>query len=150
MAFEGGRFAKKLLAADKDVQRYRARMNAVGDAQAAALGASVPPPNNMAGSDDMEVYTNSPVSTEINHNYLPPDNKNQLTAIVAVAAIALVAIILTIVSIRPAVSVTPIPVPAPVPSPAPAPSPSPSPLPTPTPTPNPTPTGGWDVVPTVH
>lgn len=123
MAFEAARYGKKLLDADKDVGRYRERMNAVADAQAERMGASIQAAKAVAGTlgkqedDGMEVFTNSPITTEtvVNHHYASPDAKSQLATISAVAAIALLSLALAASILRPVqqpINPTPEPVPA--------------------------------------
>jgi hypothetical protein len=137
MAFEGARFGKKMLAADKDARLHSARMNAVCDAQAEKFGASSPlaakaageSPDSLGGDDAVEVFTNSPVtdSRTINHNYPSPDAKSQMATITTVAGMFGLLLLAVLLMMRPSVPVTP-----PVP-------------PTPTPNPVPTPAADWDI-----
>jgi hypothetical protein len=60
LATEGALFTKKMEAAQADTERYRDRMNALADAQVEKFGADVA--GKPRPSDNLQVYTNSPIT----------------------------------------------------------------------------------------
>jgi hypothetical protein len=108
LAFQMGRFGRKMLRADRDNERYRARMNAVCDAQAKAMGANIPQPNDATatsgqetGDDEVKVFTDSPVTnTYTTNNYQPPADKSWTKAIITGLIVALVGLLLLLFAIN--------------------------------------------------
>lgn len=126
LAFETARYGRKLLAADKDLRRYRERMHAASDAQAKRFGADLSHSSagDPAAEDEMEVFTNSPITHSITNNPAPvvvtPGGwPAWAKTIVCVAGIAALAAVMWMLIHR---GDAPTPVPPPVPPPPATPS----------------------------
>ena len=77
--------------AANDRQRYRARMNAVSDAQAKQFGATVSEPK---GEDEVNVFTNSPITHPAPIVVSPPSNTSPAWIIVAILGTLLLVFLL--------------------------------------------------------
>ena len=84
MAWQLARFGKKLMRADHDLERYRARMNALQDVDAVNRGVD-PSDLVMGKEEDVKVFTNSPVTTTTSKTIETPA---WIMAIVGAATIA--------------------------------------------------------------
>ena len=120
MATEGALFVKKMEAAQRDTKLYRARMNAVVDAEAKRLGATIT--GAEPEGDGVQVFTNSPITNNPAPIIIqPPGWPAWAKAMVLIVAILAGTFLLW------SVVQSHVPVPAPIPGPGPAPTPQPVP-----------------------
>lgn len=116
MAFEAARYGRKLVRCDTDLEKYRRRMNAVADAQAIRMGANPEDLQQPVGEDEMNVFTNSPVT----HNY--PLHRSQLASVMGAWLLGILTIIMLVITLfmlawfLKTYTPTPTPTPEPVPT----------------------------------
>jgi len=113
MALETAKLAKKVIGADKDARRAARRMAAVADAQAERFGADLSQKQS-DDDDDVNVYTNSPITMTTAPPVVQPSEPTELwkVAVTVILTAMLAFVIWAAINFEPN---TP-PPPAPIPS----------------------------------